>query len=1105
MQVTLGVAQGYLNLSGTAGLTITGAGNNSPSMTLTGTVAAIDSALEGLTYTLNSDASDDDTLSIVLDDVGTSGPREIAASVAINPTYAYPNPIIWNNIYNPTTLPAPVVTIPGGTFQAVGTPVNITGVSVAGAALVNINLSVQSGTLSIPQSAGVQVQDGGTSSIEISGSVADVNTALAKLTYTGNAGYSGGDGLTVSATAVGELLPAPDQLTPNPPSYPLNPGAVYNPPPVSTNPISGGGFSVGTPLTVTSLGGTSTTLTDTITGTPVSFTSASTASTASAVSTVSASVATINPLNSYPVQQGPGYLTLGQSSTNTVTLALNVAPPTINVPPAQKITGLLPLVFSTSGGNAITVSDSDVGTNPIQVTLSVQNGTLSLASTAGLTFSKGTGTGDTTMTFTGEVSDVAQALDGLTYSATAGFTGADTLSISASDLGGTGGSPIVVNDSVAIHVQQIVPPTITISLPTSTVAITPAGGSIPGVSVNVSGSAILQVTLSVQDGTLTVPYQSNVSITGTGTSTVVLTGTAAAIDAALQAINSPPLPTPYYPGRPVEFVSVDGPESGGLMYTPTSGFTGTDTLAVSAKEADLANAPTTTGSLSINVEPPTINVPAAQTMNAATPLVFSTAGGNAVSITQADVGNGPIQVSLSVADGTLTLASTAGLIFTTGNGTSNAAMTFSGDTSDVNAALAGLSYLAGSGFSGNDKLIVSVGTPGGSSTTANASVAICVQQGTPPTVTVTLPTAPVAVQPVGDEISIAMISINGNQFAFGNVQITFSAQHGTLTFPAGDGVTVTGEGTSSITISGSAAAIDTASVTEEYPGIYSLTASQTNVPAPIYDGLFYTPDSGYSGPDTLTATSKSVDIANGATTTQTVALNDLPAAQPVVTPSGNQATFTQRGAAVVVDSGIQVTCTNPLISGATMTISPATLEPGDQLNYAETSGIFGSYVGGVLTLWGNATAAEYAKALQSVTFSTTSTSTVSRSISVVAGDAWLSSNPAGEQVLIAGGADPTFTSNPHGTSQTARAGLLAAGYHSIQSQTPTSGGGSQTATPGFNYCPPPQPTGGSSSGVGKSGSSGERHIRRRAARPSLRPCRQSIRRLRPGRFLLLMF
>ena len=84
---------------------------------------------------------------------------------------------------------------------------------------------------------------------------------------------------------------------------------------------------------------------------------------------------------------------------------------------------------------------------------------------------------------------------------------------------------------------------------------------------------------------------------------------------------------------------------------------------------------------------------------------------------------------------------------------------------------------------------------------------------------------------------------------------------------------------------------------------------------------------------------------------------------------------------MAVDSGVTVSSGDADLTGATVTISSGTLQSGDVLNFTNQNGISGSYSGGVLTLSGSATPAQYQAALQSVTFSTTSTNTTTRAIS----------------------------------------------------------------------------------------------------------------------------
>jgi hypothetical protein len=72
-------------------------------------------------------------------------------------------------------------------------------------------------------------------------------------------------------------------------------------------------------------------------------------------------------------------------------------------------------------------------------------------------------------------------------------------------------------------------------------------------------------------------------------------------------------------------------------------------------------------------------------------LIFSTASGDGIAVQDPDAGplNPPWDLTLSVAAGTLTLSTTAGLV-STGDGTGS--LSYRGSLSDVDAALAGMTY-----------------------------------------------------------------------------------------------------------------------------------------------------------------------------------------------------------------------------------------------------------------------------------------------------------------------------------------------------------------------------------------------------------------------------
>ena len=156
--------------------------------------------------------------------------------------------------------------------------------------------------------------------------------------------------------------------------------------------------------------------------------------------------------------------TLTGSATRGITVtAVNDAP--VNVVPGSQTTPLnTALVFSSGTGNQISVTDLDAGANTVQVTLTASNGTLTLSGTSGLSFSfsdangtgAGDGTADATMTFRGALANVNAALNGMSFTPTAGFTGATNVSITSNDLGNSGsGGPLTDTDSVAIQVGVV--------------------------------------------------------------------------------------------------------------------------------------------------------------------------------------------------------------------------------------------------------------------------------------------------------------------------------------------------------------------------------------------------------------------------------------------------------------------------------------------------------------------------------------------------------------------------------------------------------------------------------------------------------------------------
>ena len=129
-----------------------------------------------------------------------------------------------------------------------------------------------------------------------------------------------------------------------------------------------------------------------------------------------------------------------------------------------------------------------------------------------------------------------------------------------------------------------------------------------------------------------------------------------------------------------------------------------------------SNLATTTVTMAAANDAPVNSIPGPQTTDEDVPLVLSTSHGNPIVISDVDAGGSPVEVSLTATSGTLTLSGTAGLTFTSGDGASDTSMTFRGTTSDINAALDGLTYAPQADFSGSATLEVAVNDLGNSGT-----------------------------------------------------------------------------------------------------------------------------------------------------------------------------------------------------------------------------------------------------------------------------------------------------------------------------------------------------------------------------------------------------
>nr|WP_312934616.1 Ig-like domain-containing protein [Stutzerimonas nitrititolerans] len=220
----------------------------------------------------------------------------------------------------------------------------------------------------------------------------------------------------------------------------------------------------------------------------------------------------------------------GGALTDSTTLTLDVTAvndaPVNSIPAAQSVDQDASLVFSNGNGNQISIGDVDAGANSVEVTLSVTNGVLTLAGTAGLSFTTGDGTADSSLVFSGSITDINAALATLTYSPTSGYNGAAVLSITTSDLGSSGsGGTQTDTDNVNITVNSLNPRITDVS------ASTPDGSYKVGDTITITTTFNQAVTVDTTGGTPTLLLETGLTdriatyVSGSGSNTLTFSYT----------------------------------------------------------------------------------------------------------------------------------------------------------------------------------------------------------------------------------------------------------------------------------------------------------------------------------------------------------------------------------------------------------------------------------------------------------------------------------------------------------------------------------------------------------------------------------------------------
>ncbi|SJZ58793.1 Cadherin-like, partial [Oceanospirillum multiglobuliferum] len=384
--------------------------------------------------------------------------------------------------------------------------------------------------------------------------------------------------------------------------------------------------------------------------------------------------------------------TADQNTFDFFTIANATAPssnnaPVITLPSAPAVSEDATAVAI---ADSIQIADADAGDTQT-VTLTITGGTANLVTTTGLTGLSGNGSAS--ISFSGSLTDVNNALDSLTFTPTANLNGTNAGAIRIQTNDGNGGTD---DKTVTFNITAVNDaPTQTGAVPTSFSFTEDTAGNfdLSGMTLaDVDGDATVVLTLTATEGTFTASSGGGVAIGGSTTGTLTLTGTAANIDSYINTASN-------------------------IQYTGAANDNGSPAATVDIKINDGAGS----GDIDLNATDSNINISAVNDapVLSGTPTLaqFEDAPATAMNlsgVSLADVDTtGDITITLSVADTSAALSATAtGTINNVDVTQVNAyTITLVGTVSELNSYLGSqgatnITYATSANKSGNDTLSI---------------------------------------------------------------------------------------------------------------------------------------------------------------------------------------------------------------------------------------------------------------------------------------------------------------------------------------------------------------------------------------------------------------
>ncbi len=501
--VTLSDTHGLLSVAAGTGVT----GNNSTSLSISGSLGFVNSELGGLSDTDATAGTETITLNASDSLGGTATPASVAVTV--------------NGI--------PVIAAPATATTGVGQSTAIGGMSISetgntgGTETFTTTLSDTNGHLSV--TAGTGVSGNNSTNLSITGSLGFVNSELASLTD--NDASTAADTIVVHATdSFGNAATAKNV------SVTVNTAPALAAP--ATLVVGAGKAQAISGVSVSETGNTTTsgesftvTVSDTsgvlnATGPGVTGNNSNSLTIAGSLTQVNADLATLKDTDSVTPSDT---ITLNASDSfgnvapvETIAVTVNAAP-IITVPASATVGAGQPQAI---GGVSLSESGTTVGEN-FTVTLTDIHGLLSVAAGTGVT-----GNGTNSLQITGLLASVNSELSSL--SDTDSTAGSDSITLNASDgFGNTAGT-----QTIAVTVNSVP----VISAPTAATVTQSVATAISGVSLSESGNtgAPETFTATLSDGNGNLAVTAGTGVTGNNSHSLSITGSLTFVDNELATL-----------------------------------------------------------------------------------------------------------------------------------------------------------------------------------------------------------------------------------------------------------------------------------------------------------------------------------------------------------------------------------------------------------------------------------------------------------------------------------------------------------------------------------------------------------------------------------------